>query len=187
MDVAFTLDAGWPDLETEILFDDPYLVVTELDEGRAGPLPDPGPRRHRPGRLPGDQLPAGHRDGLHAVLKGDLDWVFRTNDNMAVVALVRAGMGAAVVPRLAVDVRDPTVAIHEMDPPIPPRRACGPHPLARRRASSSARDSPHVTPSPVADRSADGVVHVRVTAVAPTERRLVAWRHRVLLVEVGRR
>jgi DNA-binding transcriptional LysR family regulator len=122
MDVAFTLDDGWPDLETEILFDDPYLVVTQLDEGRCGPfttqdLVGTG--------LVGYQVTSCQQDiedGLNAVVKGDLDWVFRTNDNIAVVALVRAGMGAAVVPRLAVDVRDPTVAVHEMDPPIPPRR-----------------------------------------------------------------
>jgi len=122
MDVAFTLDSGWPDLETEILFDDPYLVVTELDEGRCGPFPT----QDLVGRgLVGYQVNSCQQDiedGLHLVVKGDLDWVFRTNDNMAVVALVRAGMGAAVVPRLAVDTRDPTVAIHEMDPPIPPRR-----------------------------------------------------------------
>jgi DNA-binding transcriptional LysR family regulator len=31
-------------------------------------------------------------------------------------------MGAAIVPRLAVDTNDRTVAIHEMKPPIPPRR-----------------------------------------------------------------
>ncbi|QYG95045.1 LysR family transcriptional regulator [Iamia sp. SCSIO 61187] len=122
MDVAFTLDSGWPDIETEILFDDPYLVVTELDDGRAGPFPT----RELVGRgLVGFQLSSCQKDietGLRGVVDADLDWVFRTNDNMAVVALVRAGMGAAVVPRLAVDVRDPTVAVHEMDPPIPPRR-----------------------------------------------------------------
>ena len=122
MDVAFTLDAGWPDLETELLFEDPYLVVTELDDGRCGPFPT----QDLVGRgLVGYQVTSCQQDiedGLHGVVKGDLDWVFRTNDNIAVVALVRAGMGAAVVPRLAVDVRDPTVAIHEMDPPIPPRQ-----------------------------------------------------------------
>ncbi len=122
LDVAFTLEEGWPDLETEILFDDPYLVVTELDQGRAGPFPT----QDLVGTgLVGYQVTSCQQDiedGLHAVVKGELDWVFRTNDNIAVVALVRAGMGAAVVPRLAVDVRDPTVAVHEMDPPIPPRR-----------------------------------------------------------------
>lgn len=122
LDVAFTLDSGWPDLETEILFDDPYLVVTDLDHGRPGPFPT----QDLVGTpLVGYQVTSCQQDiedGLAAVVKGHLDWVFRTNDNIAVVAMVRTGMGAAIVPRLAVDVRDPTVAIHEMDPPIPPRR-----------------------------------------------------------------
>jgi DNA-binding transcriptional LysR family regulator len=122
LDVAFTIDEGWPGVETEILFDDPYLVVTELDDGRSGPFPT----RDLVGRgLVGYQVTSCQQDieaGLRGVVDAELDWVFRTNDNIAVVALVRAGMGAAVVPRLAVDVRDPTVAVHEMDPPIPPRR-----------------------------------------------------------------
>lgn len=122
LDVAFTLDDGWPGLETELLLDDPYLVVTELDEGRPGRYPT----QDLVGQgLVGYQVTSCQQDiedGLAAVVKGDLEFVFRTNDNIAVVAMVRAGMGAAVVPRLAVDVRDPTVAIHEMDPPIPPRR-----------------------------------------------------------------
>ncbi len=122
IDVAFTIDDGWPDVETEILFDDHYFVVTELDQARPGRFPT----QELVGTgLVGYQISSCQQDiedGLHGVVKGDLDWVFRTNDNVAVVALVRAGMGAAVVPRLAIDMRDPTVAIHEMDPPIPPRR-----------------------------------------------------------------
>ncbi len=122
LDVAFTIDDGWPGLETEILLEDPYLVVTELDRGRCGPFPTQdlvgvGLVGYQPSSCQRDI-----EDGLHAVVKGQIDWVFRTDDNLAVVALVRAGMGAAVVPRLAVDTRDPTVAIHDMDPPIPPRR-----------------------------------------------------------------
>lgn len=122
LDLAFTLDEAWPGLETEMLFDDPYLVVTDLDGARPGPYPT---RDLLGTGLVGYQVTSCQQDiedGLHAVVGGDLDWVFRTNDNQAVVALVRAGMGAAVVPRLAIDVRDPTVAFHEMDPPIPPRR-----------------------------------------------------------------
>ncbi len=61
LDVAFTVDQGWPDVATEILFDDPYLVVTELDAGRPGSVPHPRPGRHAARRLPAHQLPAGHR------------------------------------------------------------------------------------------------------------------------------
>lgn len=49
------------------------------------------------------------------------DVVFRTNDNTAVTAMVRAGMGMAVMPLLAVDVDDPRLSVHRLDPPLPPR------------------------------------------------------------------
>ena len=122
LDVAFTIDEGWPGVDTEILFDDPYLVVTDVDAGRRGPF---ATQDLTGTPLVGYQITSCQQDiedGLRSVVKGDLDWVFRTNDNIAVVAMVRAGMGAAIVPRLAVDTNDRTVAIHEMAPPIPPRR-----------------------------------------------------------------
>jgi DNA-binding transcriptional LysR family regulator len=67
------------------------------------------------------------------------DYVFRTNDNSAVQAMVRAGMGRAVLPYLAVDANDPGVTIAELDPPFAPRVLF----LARRRGR---------TLSPGADR-----------------------------------
>jgi DNA-binding transcriptional LysR family regulator len=68
-------------------------------------------------------------------------YVFRSNDNSAVQAMVAAGMGVSILPLLAVDLDDPTVHVHPLDPPIPPRRVC----LARRRGR---------TLPPVADRFA---------------------------------
>jgi DNA-binding transcriptional LysR family regulator len=50
-----------------------------------------------------------------------LNYVFRTNDNGAVQAMVRAGMGPAVMPRLAIDESDKDIIIMPMDPPIEPR------------------------------------------------------------------
>ena len=49
------------------------------------------------------------------------DYVFRTNDNGAVQAMVRAGMGQAILPFLAVDTNDVGVVVSSLDPPIPPR------------------------------------------------------------------
>lgn len=49
------------------------------------------------------------------------DYVFRSNDNAAVQAMVRAGMGCAILPHLAVDALDPGVVVSSFDPPIPPR------------------------------------------------------------------
>jgi DNA-binding transcriptional LysR family regulator len=49
------------------------------------------------------------------------DYVFRTNDNAAVQAMVRARMGQAILPFLAVDMNDLGVVVSTLDPPIPPR------------------------------------------------------------------
>ncbi len=62
------------------------------------------------------------------------DYVFRTNDNAAVQAMVRAGMGQAVLPFLAVDTNDRGVVVSSLDPPIPPRVIS----LARRRGRTLA-------------------------------------------------
>jgi DNA-binding transcriptional LysR family regulator len=56
-------------------------------------------------------------------------YVFRSNDNSAVQAMVAARMGVSIMPLLAVDLDDPTVHVHPLRPSIPPRRVC----LARRR------------------------------------------------------
>ena len=48
-------------------------------------------------------------------------YVFRSNDNGAMQAMVRAGMGPAVMPLLAVDTADPGVVVKQLDPPFDPR------------------------------------------------------------------
>ena len=52
----------------------------------------------------------------------DPSYVFRTNDNGAVQAMVRAGIGASVMPLLAVDVADPGVRVLRPVPELPVRR-----------------------------------------------------------------
>lgn len=47
--------------------------------------------------------------------------VLRSSDNATVQQLVAAGLGAAIVPLLAVDDRDPNVLICETQPRVPPR------------------------------------------------------------------
>jgi len=48
-------------------------------------------------------------------------YVFRTDDNGAMQAMVRNGMGAAIMPQLAVDASDPGIVVLPLDPPLPPR------------------------------------------------------------------
>jgi DNA-binding transcriptional LysR family regulator len=50
------------------------------------------------------------------------EWVFRSDDNGTVQAMVGAGMGVAVVPRLTVDPNDPATTVIELGSAIPPRR-----------------------------------------------------------------
>jgi DNA-binding transcriptional LysR family regulator len=52
--------------------------------------------------------------------------VFRTQDNGAVTSMVRAGMGSAIMPMLAIDVRpdDDILCTHEIKPRISPRKIC---------------------------------------------------------------
>ena len=56
-------------------------------------------------------------DGLRAC-GVDPTFVFRTYDNGAQLAMVRAGMGWAVMPLLAVDTRDPEIDIRSLAPAL---------------------------------------------------------------------
>lgn len=58
--------------------------------------------------------------GLHAA-GVDATYVFRANDNGAVQAMVRAGIGASVMPLMAVDVDDPGVRVLSPSPELPVR------------------------------------------------------------------
>lgn len=75
------------------------------------------------------------------------DYVFRSNDNGAVQAMVRAGMGCAILPRLAVDAADTGVVVSSLDPALPPRTIV----LARRKGR---------TLTPAADRFTELAVSV---------------------------
>jgi DNA-binding transcriptional LysR family regulator len=52
----------------------------------------------------------------------DPAYVFRTNDNGTVAAMVRAGMGVAVLPLLCTEPDDPRTELHPLTPAIPARR-----------------------------------------------------------------
>jgi DNA-binding transcriptional LysR family regulator len=124
LDVSFTVgQPAAPELESVVLLDDPFVLVA-----RSGDLPD-GP--YPTARLNGASLvgyPPGNcqqdiEDGLHAA--GAVPtFVFRTVDNGAQLAMVRAGMGWAVMSMLCVDTRDPAIDIRPLQPAIPPRQVC---------------------------------------------------------------
>jgi DNA-binding transcriptional LysR family regulator len=130
LDLGFVVGEGFDErLEQVHLLDDPYLLIS--------------PRSDRP--LPATFATADLSDApligeavsscQAAIDRGlrsagvEPSYVFRSNDNGAVQAMVRVGMGRAVLPVLAIDASDPDVVAQELDPPIPPRRIS----LVRRR------------------------------------------------------
>ena len=140
--VQLPLDNPW--LETILVLQDDYVLVTAADSafaagGRVPTLreiaeqPLIGFRNCRATELVVDQIRAAGREP---------HFVFRSDENGVVQGLARAGIGVAVIPRLAVDPNDEAVRITNLSPRIaaapgrdrPPQ---GPLPLARGPGASS--------------------------------------------------
>jgi DNA-binding transcriptional LysR family regulator len=124
LDVAFTVGRPpAPELDSLVLLDDPFVLVTRPDE-----LPDaPYPTARLDGAsligYPPSACQQDIEDGLRKA--GAVPtFVFRTLDNGAQLAMVRAGMGWAVMPLLCVDVRDSAIDLRPLRPAIPPRQIC---------------------------------------------------------------
>ena len=112
------------DVECLKLLDDPYLLVADAGAFPEGPVPlerlDGAPMVAWP--LTCDQPgmeQAVARSGARPQI------VFRTGVNDTVLSMVRAGMGSAVLPWLAIrgaDVpSDGRLRVHELRPSLPPR------------------------------------------------------------------
>ena len=121
LDVSFVLNDSPDQLEVVELFTDPFVVVARPEDVGMGPLSV---------LTLADHPLIGQQDNTcqHQIDEGlraagcEPDYVFRTGDNSAVAAMVRAGMGVAVLPLLAVDTSDTRLAVRLLDPPLPPRR-----------------------------------------------------------------
>lgn len=112
------------EFEVTPLAADPFVVLSPIDSDLAR-----GSATVNPSELDGAAM-IGQRadDTCQLTLESgmrmagvEMEIVFRSNDNGAVQAMVRAGMGHAVMARLACDPDDPTVLVRALDPPIPPR------------------------------------------------------------------
>jgi DNA-binding transcriptional LysR family regulator len=100
---------------------DPYVVIAPKDEGDH-PIMERDDLAHRQliGQIDDD---ACQRNINQYFWSSEIkpDYAFRTDDNAAVQAMVRVGMGLAVMPYLAIDPNDPSIAVRELSPPMPPR------------------------------------------------------------------
>jgi molybdate transport repressor ModE-like protein len=101
------------------LLRDPYVLVVAADS--------PFAERERPPTLReiADLDLISHKHcrtvkRLEPMFGRPVDFVFRSDHNQTVQALVAAGVGSALVPRLTMDPDDPTTAVIEM-PKLPPR------------------------------------------------------------------
>jgi DNA-binding transcriptional LysR family regulator len=120
IDLSFLI--GMPDhpgIDAIALLIDPFVLLSAANG--AGSSVDPSTLR---GAAMIGQSPCACQLSIDRSLLDygvEPDYVFRTNDNAAVQAMVRAGMGQAILPYLAIDANDPGVVVSTLDPPIPPR------------------------------------------------------------------
>jgi DNA-binding transcriptional LysR family regulator len=126
LDIAFLAGSvNDPRVDTVVLGWDPFLVLLPKDHD----FPLTASATSFPAELLIDTPMVGQQP---RALQQEIDdrlrplgvqprYAFRTNDNGAVQAMVRAGMGPAVMPRLATDLDDPGVVILPIDPPVAPR------------------------------------------------------------------
>lgn len=121
LDVSFVAADVTGAYEQRHLFDDPFVVVARPGQYPDGPVslndlidePMVGQREN--------SCQLMNEAGLRAAGL-DPHYVFRTNDNGTVAAMVRAGMGVAVMPLLCVEPEDPRISLHPIVPEMPGRR-----------------------------------------------------------------
>jgi DNA-binding transcriptional LysR family regulator len=108
-------------IESRPVLTDPFVLIA-----RPGQFP-PGPVSI--GELDGEPMIGQHPNSCQLLNEAGLRsagldprYVFRSNDNGTVAAMVRAGMGVAVMPLLCTEPEDPRTVLHPIDPPIPGRR-----------------------------------------------------------------
>jgi DNA-binding transcriptional LysR family regulator len=124
LDIAFTV-LPIPDgpLEAVELMEDPYFLVVSSDSPLAIADRPLTPRDlSREPVIAYRQCRAFSQIEDHLRSRGhDFDVVFRSDDNGTMQAMVASGMGAAVMPALAIDLSDPEIALVDI-PAFPPRR-----------------------------------------------------------------
>ena len=125
LDLSFVVeqDDDDPRLETIELVHDRYIVLTRTEDAATGASV---PARTLHGAplvgVPAENLCQRLVDRRLDALGVEPIYVFRSIDNGAIQAMVRSGLGRAVMPYLTIDPDDPGVVVQELDPAVPPRR-----------------------------------------------------------------
>lgn len=136
-DLTFTEDTDSDDrIDCVRLFDDPYVVMSPW-EAAPDRLVDlhslHGAAMVNEGGTSSCSLRINRRLAELGIVP---NYVFHTNDNTALQAMVRAGMGHAIVALLAVDISDPNILVRAGNPALP-SRSLGVASLAGRTLSPS--------------------------------------------------
>lgn len=122
LDLVFFDGPVQGEVEQIKLLDDPYAVVARRGRFGAGPVPldalDGAAMVAQPPICDQARVERVYAEAGVAPLI-----VFRTADNRGVISMVRAGMGIAVMPMLALDVPpgDDVLCTHELEPALTPR------------------------------------------------------------------
>ena len=120
LDVSFLVgDVGA--FESRDLLTDPFVLIARPGQFPVGPVDV--------GDLIDEPMIGQHENSCQLLNEAGLRsagidpaYVFRSNDNGTVAAMVRAGMGVAVLPLLCTEPDDPRTALHPLIPAIPARR-----------------------------------------------------------------
>jgi DNA-binding transcriptional LysR family regulator len=106
--------------ESRLLLTDPFVLISRPGQFPTGPVSLDA--------LAGEPFVGQHPNSCQLLNEAGLraagldpSYVFRSNDNGTVAAMVRAGMGVAVMPLLCTEPEDPRTELHPLDPPIPGR------------------------------------------------------------------
>jgi DNA-binding transcriptional LysR family regulator len=146
LDLSFMVGDMADGFDSHELLLDPFVLVARPGQFPAGPVSLK--------RLAQEPMIGQHANSCQLMNEQawrsagfEPNYVFRTNDNATVAAMVRAGLGVAVLPQLCVDPNDPTITVHPLRPKFPDRRIS----LAWRSGR---------TLSPVAERFIDTALEV---------------------------
>ena len=120
LDVSFLVGDIGPGFESRLLMEDPLILLAPKDRFPAGPVSLKA--------LAHEPTIGQHSNSCQLNCEMGLreagivpNYVFRTNDNGTVAAMVRAGMGVAYMPLLCVDPWEYGISVHVTQPKLQPR------------------------------------------------------------------